>query len=240
PLLAAAHPEWTIRLRADSTRPWLDRHGSRWLDPHQDAPWRYAAELACEAVALGFSEIQLDYVRFPEDARLERDAAFSLAHGRSRAQVIRDQLVVTTGRLNTLRVPITADVFGLTTTDTSGMSIGQRWELIVAAVDVVQPMMYPSHYWPGSYGFANPNAHPSAVITRGLRDAKRRTAAVPGAALIRPWYQDFTLGAPRYGAAEVRAQIEAGYAEGILSWLLWNPRSVYSWGAMAARAGEKR
>jgi hypothetical protein len=92
--------------------------------------------------------------------------------------------------------------------------------------------MYPSHYRPGMYGLSNPNAHPHAVIMNGLRDAARRSARVPGAAPIRPWYQDFTLGPPRYGATEVRAQIEAGYAAGVMSWLLWNPRSYYTVAAL--------
>lgn len=232
PLLALARPQWAIRSRRDSTRPWLDAHQLPWLDPHQDEPWRYAAELACEAVALGFSEVQFDYVRFPDDARLARQAVFPLARGRTRAEVIRDQLKLTRDRLRPLRVPVTADVFALTMTDTTDMGIGQKWEMVLGAVDVVLPMMYPSHYYAGMYGMADPNAHPGRTITRGLQDGVRRSTAVQGAASIRPWYQDFTLGAPRYGVSEVRAQIEAGYRQGVYGWLLWNPRSYYSVGAL--------
>jgi hypothetical protein len=228
PLLAAARPQWAIRLRRDTSRAWKDKHGQPWLDAHQDAPWRYAAELACEAVALGFSEVQFDYVRFPDERRLAREAAFPLAHGRSHAQVIHDQLALTRERLRSLRVPITADVYGLTTTDTTDMGIGQRWELLVNTVDVILPMMYPSHYYAGMYGLRDPNAHPYRTVNDGLRDAKRRSALVAGAAPIRPWYQDFTLGPPRYRAKEVRAQISAGYANGVMGWMLWNPRSYYS------------
>ena len=228
PLLANAKLDWAIRRKADPSAPWRDRKGNPWLDPHQDGPWRYAAELACEAVDLGFSEIQFDYVRFPDDKRLVLDATFPLARGRVRAQVIRDQLLATRKRLASLGVPITADVFGLTATDTTDMGIGQKWEQFVNTVDVVLPMMYPSHYNPGSYGIANPNAHPYETISHGLKDAHRRSASVPGAAALRPWYQDFTLGPPHYTATEVRAQIEAGYANGVEGWVLWNPRSIYT------------
>lgn len=238
PLLAAARPAWAIRARADAARPWRDREGRAWLDPHQPGPWKYAAELACEAVDLGFSEVQFDYVRFPDDAGVARDAAFPLAHGRIRAQVIHDQLRATRARLRALRVPVTANVFGLTTSDTTDMGIGQQWELLVTAVDVVLPMVYPSHYAPGEYGLHDPNAHPAAVVRRALGDAKARSAGIPGAAALRPWYQDFTLGPPRYGAAQVRAQIDAGYALGVKSWLLWNSRSSYSVGALGKERGE--
>lgn len=237
PLLASTKLDWAIRRKADPAAPWRDRHGKPWLDPHQDGPWRYAAELACEAVDLGFSEIQLDYVRFPDDKRLVTEATFPLAHGRLRAQVIREQLLATRARLRPLGVPVTADVFGLTATDTTDMGIGQKWEQFVNAVDVVLPMMYPSHYNPGSYGIALPNAHPYETISHGLKDAKRRSAAVPGAARLRPWYQDFTLGPPHYAAAEVRAQIDAGYANGVDGWVLWNPRSIYTLGAIHPAPG---
>jgi hypothetical protein len=235
PILASARPVWAIRSRADTSRAWHDKQGKPWLDPHQDGPWRYAADLACEAVQLGFSEVQFDYVRFPDESRLQREASFPLAAGRTRDQVIHTQLSTLRDRLRPLGVPVTADVFGLTTTDTTGMFIGQRWETTVNTMDVILPMMYPSHYRPGMYGLKVPNAHPSSVITNGLRDAKRRSEGIPDAATIRPWYQDFTLGPPRYGAAEVRAQIEAGYKMGVMSWLLWNPRSAYTVSALKAK-----
>jgi hypothetical protein len=239
PLLARKKLEWAIRQKADPSKPWLDKKGNPWLDAHQDGVWTYAAALACEAVDLGFSEVQFDYVRFPDDKRLVHDAVFPLAHGRTRAQVIRDQLLATRERLRPLGVPITADVFGLTVTDTTDMGIGQKWEQFVNTVDVVLPMMYPSHYNPGTYKLGNPNAHPYETIDNGLRDAKRRTQGVAGAAALRPWYQDFTLGPPHYTAEQVRAQIKAGYANGVMGWILWNPRSAYSADALlpAASAG---
>ena len=49
--------------------------------------------------------------------------------------------------------------------------------------------------------------------------------------MIRPWLQDFTLG-HRYGAAEVRAQIQAVYDTGFNEWLLWSPGNRYSDGAL--------
>src|SRR5690606_31173568 len=74
PLLAQARSSWAVKRADDPRRPWLDKNGTPWLDPHYDGVWRYAAELACEAVALGFSEVQFDYVRFPDEKRLWREA----------------------------------------------------------------------------------------------------------------------------------------------------------------------
>jgi hypothetical protein len=232
PLLASARLDWAIRRRDDPSKPWLDKKGKPWLDPHQDGVWQYAADLAAEAVELGFSEVQLDYIRFPDEKRLTREVTFPLANGRVRAQVIRDQLARTRAALGPLGVPFTGDVFGLTTSDTTDMGIGQRWESFVDQLDVVLPMTYPSHYARGSYHLARPNARPYEVIDNALQDAKRRSKGIAGAARVIPWYQDFTLGRPPYGSPQVRAQIQAGYDNGVLSWLLWNPGSRYTVAAL--------
>lgn len=240
PLLASKRVEWSIKRRDSPAQPWLDKTGRPWLDAHQDGPWAYAADLACEAVDLGFSEVQLDYVRFPDERRLIREAIFPLAQGRPRAQVIHDQLSLLRERLRPLAVPITADIFGLVTSDTTDMGIGQRLEQMVTAVDAVLPMMYPSHYAPGSYGFATPNAHPYQVIDHGLKDAQRRIARLAGPARIVPWYQAFTLGAPHYGDAAVRAQMKAGYDNGVMGWMLWNPGSRYGSGSLEPKLPSAR
>ena len=232
PLLADHRREWAIKRRDDPSQPWLDKAGRPWLDPNHPGVWQYAADIAAEAVDLGFSEIQLDYVRFPDEDRIIREAVFPLQGTRVRAQVIRDQLGAMRRGLAHLGVPFTIDVFGLTTSDTTDMGIGQRWEMFVDRADVVLPMTYPSHYAPGSYRIGSPNARPYAVIDHALEDAKRRSQGIEGAARVVPWYQDFTLGPPRYGVEQVRAQIQAGYDNGIESWILWNPGSSYTLGAL--------
>ncbi len=237
PVLARKRPEWSIKRASDGT-PWLDKGGNPWIDPHHRGPWQYAVDLACEAIALGFSEVQYDYVRFPDEQRIVTEAAFPLARGRDRASVIRDQLRFLRGSLRPLGVPVTADVFGLTTSDSTDMGIGQLWEKFIDAVDVVLPMTYPSHYARGNYGLPHPNGSPYKVIDRALRDAKRRSAGIPNAAKVVPWYQDFTLGPPRYGPAQVRAQIQAGYDNGVHDWMLWNPGSRYTIAAL--RPGSDR
>ncbi|MEO5580073.1 MAG: putative glycoside hydrolase [Gemmatimonadaceae bacterium] len=231
PLLANAKLDWAIK-RKDNGQPWLDKDGQPWLDPHHRAVWQYAADLAKEAYDLGFAEVQFDYVRFPDEKRLVRETSYALANGRIRAQVIRDQLGFLRAALKPLAMPVTIDVFGLTATDTTDMGIGQKWEMFVDQADVVLPMVYPSHFAPGSYKIGNPNARPYAVIAAAMKDVNRRTAKIAGAAKVVPWYQDFTLGPPRYGAEQIRAQKKAGYDNGFQSWILWNPGSRYTVSAL--------
>ena len=234
PLLAQRKLDLAIK-RTSDLKPWLDKNGNPWLDPHQRTVWRYAADLALEAYDLGFSEVQFDYVRFPDEKRLVAQTVYPLANGRSRARVIREQLEFLRQTLKPRGIRVTADVFGLTATDTTDMGIGQKWEMFVDQVDVVLPMFYPSHFARGTYGIRNPNAHPYETIDHALKDVIARTDSVPNAARIIPWYQDFTLGSPHYHAEQIRAQKKAGYDNGFQSWILWNPKSNYTLAALEPR-----
>lgn len=237
PLLARAKLEWAIK-RKSTLEPWLDKNGNPWLDPHNPEVWQYAADLAKEAWDLGFSEVQFDYVRFPDEKRLVSETVYPLANGRLRAQVIRDQLGYVYSKLHPHSIPVTIDVFGLTATDTTDMGIGQKWEQFVDRADAVLPMVYPSHFAPGTYKLGNPNANPYSTIDHALKDAKRRSAGIPKAARVVPWYQDFTLGPPHYYAEQVRAQMKAGYDNGFQSWILWNPGSRYTESALRPEGAE--
>jgi hypothetical protein len=237
PMLANARREWAVQRRVDG-KPWLDAHGNPWLDPHQRGVWTYAADLAEEAVRYGFSEVQFDYVRFPDERRLVAEARFPLAKGRRRDEVIRDQLAYLRSRLAPLGAPMAIDVFGATTTIDNDMGIGQTWEQFADQADVLEPMTYPSHYPRGSYGIAFPNAEPYAVLDHALRGARIRNRGVKNAGQIVPWYQDFTMGKPRYGVEQLRAQMQAGYDNGMFSWMLWNAASRYTVKALRPTIGD--
>jgi hypothetical protein len=227
PLLAVKKPEWSIQ-DVDGGL-WRDRQGRAWVDAFRDSVWIYAAQLGEEAVKLGFAELQYDYVRFPDEprSRMARARYGARRPGESNRDGIRRNLTLVRDRVRPLGVPFTLDVFGMTTVAEGDLGIGQVWEDLVGMSDVILPMVYPSHYYRGMYGFASPNAAPYEVVKRALEDGLRRSAVLDSAAEVRPYLQAFTLGAPRYGPEHVRAQMKAGYDLGLPGWVLWNPRSVY-------------
>jgi hypothetical protein len=236
PLLAEGRPE--LAIQDSSGGVWLDQNEVKWLNLHHPEVWDYHIQLALEVARAGFPEIQWDYVRFPDapEAFLSR-AVFPEARGRSKAQAVRGFLGRSRELLAAEGFRVTADVFGVTTSYSRDVGIGQLWESFIDQVDVALPMVYPSHYWTGSYGYKKPNAYPYEIVRRALRDAMRRSAAVEGAGATRPWLQDFTLGEPAYGPPEVRAQIQATYDAGIQEWILWNPGSRYTEAALIPARG---
>ena len=235
PLLAVRKPQWSVKDKETGGQ-WHDRIHSAWVDAYNDSVWIYSAELAREAVSMGFREVQFDYVRFPDEPRERMATAIFPAHraGQTQREAVREHVALLSDRLRPLGVPVTFDIFGLTASATGDLGVGQVWEDFVRVADVVLPMVYPSHYYRGAFGYAWPNGQPYRVVRSALVDALERSRPLPGSAEIRPFLQAFTLGRrlPRYTPFEIREQIRAAEDLGITSWVLWNPRSVYQRGAL--------
>lgn len=225
PFIAKAKPEWAVKDSEGGL--WQDRKGLNWVDPNNKQYWDYIVDIAKEAIRLGFQEIQFDYVRFTSDGSTKR-CVYPFGTGLAPEDVIQEFLKYTRAKLDTYDVPISADIFGLTTSANADLGIGQRFEKIAEHVDVVCPMVYPSHYIPGNFGLRNPNAQPYKTVYSSVSDARKKLEEVKNTTTqIRPWLQDFSLGV-HYGREEIQAQIKAVSDAGIKEWIFWNPSCRYN------------
>jgi hypothetical protein len=225
PVLAEARPGWAIK-DASTGGLWRTWNGIAWVNAHRSEVWDYNIALALEAAAFGFDEIQFDYVRFPSDGPLHQ-AEYGVVHSRAtRIAAIGDFLARAHRALAPTRAYLAADIFGLQLWELGDSGIGQNLEVIAERVDYICPMVYPSHFYPGSMGFEIPNDHPYEVILWSLQNGLER---IPQhARKLRPWLQDFSYGRGiEYGPDEVRAQIRAVADAGLDSWMLWNADSLY-------------
>ena len=223
---ARMNPDHTIR-KADGS-PWRDKKGLTWVNPYANAIWEYNFRVAEEMVRLGFGEVQFDYIRFPEPYKSLPPQVFPGSNGRGKTDALAEFLKAAKARLDKLGVRTTADIFGLVTTVGGALEVGQKWEPMVQSVDVVLPMVYPSHYPRGSFGIAHPNAEPYEVIHTAISRGRVRTEAMGlKGQRVRPWLQGFTLGPPKYGPAEIEAQKKAVYDSGYEGWVIWSPGSQY-------------
>jgi hypothetical protein len=224
---ARVHPDWTIRRKDGST--WRDKQGLAWVNPYHHELWEYNIGVAEELVKLGFKEVQFDYIRFPEPYASLPPQVFPASDNVSKPDALAAYLKEAKTRLNKLGVRSTADIFGLVTSVGGPLEVGQQWEKISPNVDVVLPMVYPSHYPRGSLGVAVPNAQPYDIIFKAIARARDRDKklGIQEHEHIRPWLQAFTLGKPEYGAAQIEAQKKAVYDAGYDGWVMWNPGSIY-------------
>jgi len=223
---ARNNPDHTIR-KADGTA-WRDKKGQTWVNPYANAIWEYNFRVAEEAVKMGFGEIQFDYIRFPEPYRSLPPQVFPEQNGRSKPQVLSEFLDAARKRFSKLGVRTTADIFGLVTTVGGALEVGQKWEPITQSVDVVLPMVYPSHYPPGSFQLPHPNASPYDVIHIAISRARERDEklGIKGEH-VRPWLQAFSIGNPKYGSEQLLEQKRGVYDAGYDGWVLWEPGSRY-------------
>lgn len=204
---------------------WRDYKGIAWLRPDSTAVAEYTTAIARDAYAQGFDEINLDYVRFPSDGELKYIDLSTFT--KNKAETMQD--FFRTMRAELAGVPLSADVFGLTMSARDDVGIGQKAVLIAPEVDALAPMLYPSHFWNGTYGIVVPAEDPYGVIYRSLSDGIAKFAAAGiDKNKLRPWFQDFDLVGVPYDAAMVRAQIQAAADLGIYSWMMWDPRNDYT------------
>lgn len=225
---ARVHPEWTIRQKDGST--WRDKKKLAWVNPYHHELWEYNIGVAEELAKMGFGEIQFDYIRFPEPYPSLPQQVFPEQNGVAKPEVLANFLKNANARLDKVGARTTADIFGLVTTVGGPLEVGQWWEKLAPVTDVLLPMVYPSHYPPGSFGIAKPNAEPYQVIKIALTKANERDRklGITRTEHVRPYLQAFTLGTPHYGPEQVRAEKQATYDSGYDGWVLWSPGSHYS------------
>ncbi|MED2971356.1 putative glycoside hydrolase [Fictibacillus sp. B-59209] len=234
PYMAKKKPEYAMKKKSGGL---YYNDGIPWVDPYNEEYWSYVTSIAKEAAKQGFDEIQFDYVRFPDNgAQVDREVKFDNPDKKSKEQNIHDFLLYAKKDLKPYGVKVSADVFGVSTSQKDDSGIGQQWESVTPTVDVISPMTYPSHYGPGVYGISVPDAKPYELIKKALQYAVDRDKVLEKqkkpAAEIRPWYQDFTAtwvdGHIEYGPQQVKDQIRAGQELGVDEYLLWNPKNKYT------------
>lgn len=222
--LSTRHPEWSVQ--APSGKTWRDKEGLGWIDPFQTSAWSHSLGLAEKAADMGFDEIQFDYLRFPD----ARGLKFSKPNtAEARVNAINAFLDQARRQLQRHNVFISADVFGYVLWNTNDTDIGQQLEAIIARVDYLSPMLYPSGFTWGIPGHPDAAAAPFEVVNHSLLRALERTG-VDGVR-VRPWLQafrDYAFDKRVFGAEQIRQQIQAAEALGTDGWMLWNARNRYS------------
>ena len=230
--VAAARPELAVRNTATG-EPWRDNIGGAWLDPSAPGVAEYVAAVAGAVADAGFDEVQLDYIRWYSDGPYDV-AETNLPNTQSiRLPSIQRVLRMVSDEMETRRAFLSADCFPISFIIPDDQGIGQRPEVIMPYVDYFSPMVYPSHYGPGVFGYDVPNNFPYEVIDRTLEIMNEQREGLP--LVIRPWIQDFGYGsfAP-YTASQVRAEMQAAADNGAQGWMIWNARAIFTESALGA------
>ena len=225
-LLANARPNQAVRYLNGGV--YSDPGGAAWLNPFGQDNWNYILALTKEIVALGFDEVQFDYVRFPGQAgTLFWGTEYN---DETRIATIAGFLARAQKELRPTGVFVSADVFGLTTATDDDQHTGQRLRDMGPYVDYICPMVYPDTW-----------VEASNLLTRGLQ-IKDCTEAVKcpydvvynsykraiekTSTKVRLWLQAYS-GRGNFGVAQYRLQKKAATDVGSSGWMFWSGTGVY-------------
>ena len=215
PLFAKVFPDEAV-FDSRLNKPY-SQNGQFFLDPSSKKAQDYIINIAIESCRLGFDEIQYDYIRYPDSS--SKFMQFDTKNDfENRVNNINSFLSKSRQLLHNEGCLLSADTFGYILTNKQDGGIGQNLETIVENVDFISPMVYPSHYTNGSFGYQNPNEHPYEVITAALTDALDRGVDKDK---IRPFLQGFW-----HSNEDIRNNIKAA-SDLEMDWLIWNILSVY-------------
>lgn len=220
--LAADHPEYVI---SDLNGTPLKISSMYWPSAYNRTVWQYKVDLALEAAALGFNEIQFDYIRFPDGAYKYEQAGtidYKNTYGESKAQAVQRFLIYAAQRLHDAGYYISGDVFG-ECANAYVTACGQYWPAISSVVDAISGMPYPDHY--SAQGDYKPWEHPYTTVHNFGESAMARQSETVSPGAVRTWIQCYNaIREPynHYGAAEladeVRALRDAGCTGGFMTW----------------------
>lgn len=247
PAYTKNHPEHAVQRKSGGV--WKDYKGLAFVDVGAKPYWETVVALAKESYAIGFDEINFDYIRFPSDGPMS-EADYTWSEGKDKPVALEEFYVYLHDQLEGTGMVTSADLFGMVTTNTDDLNIGQVLERALPYFDYIAPMVYPSHYPKGFRGYTNVNANAYNIVHFSMSSAVRRTTAtetsIPSfayerigtstpavykkpaypATKMRPWIQSFDYPVP-YTPAMVQEQLKATVDSGLDSYYVWDPANKY-------------
>jgi len=228
---------------------WKDHKGLAFVDVGATEYWEYVVALANESYAVGFDEINFDYIRYPSDGDMA-SAVYIKRDGKTKQELLEDFFKYLHENVDEGMVT-SADLFGMVTTNYDDLNIGQVLERALPYFDFISPMVYPSHYPKQFNGWSDPNDVTYELMKFVMQSAVNRTVSttsrIPSLAYtrigtstpatyskpaypkekMRPWLQDFDYPV-EYTPEMVRNQIRANEEIGLHSYMFWDPANKYT------------
>jgi len=181
------------------------------------AHWEDRLKLINDAIKSGADAIQLDYIRYSSKEPANPQ------HAKDVYQIIKWYKK----RINAQNIPMEIDIFGEVGYYPS-MHIGQDIKMFADSVDGVNPMVYPSHFWPYQKYSAEPyktvNNSLNALAKQFNNNPPFKIHAFIEAANYHYIKKTSNADKQKYLLQEIRAVEEANKAAG---WYVWSANNVY-------------
>lgn len=181
------------------------------------AHWEEKMKYINDAIKAGSDAIQLDYIRYSSKMPANPQ------HAKDVYQVIK----FFKAKINAQKVPMEIDIFGEVSYHPS-MHIGQDLKMFADSVDGMNPMVYPSHFWPYEKYSADPyktvNSSLNALVDHFDGKPPFKLHAFIEAANYHYLKKTNDAQKQKYLLQQIRAVEDTKGADG---WYVWSANNVY-------------
>jgi hypothetical protein len=208
-----------LGIKNDSGEIWLDAKGIAWTNPYNEEVQNYLLAIAKEIVDCGIKAIAFDYVRFPTDGDVAR---IRLTHVKgSRVDAIARFLKKARQEID---AEIGICVFGFSVWHALRVE-GQDLERFGEHIDVLYPMLYPSHFGRNFKNEETENWRNYWIYYDSTRESFYK---LPCTVKVVPFVQGFEYRAKTFDADYVFSQLNGALSAGSNGFMIWNARSDYA------------
>jgi hypothetical protein len=184
---------------------------------HSKSYWENKYKLVEEAIKAGADTIQLDYIRYSSKEPANPQ------HAKDVYEVIKWFKT----KINSEHVAMEIDIFGEVSYYPS-MHIGQDIKMFADSVDGVNPMVYPSHFWPYQKYSAEPyktiNGSLKSLVGQFNGNAPFKIHAFIEAANYHYISKTSNADKQKYLLQEIRAVDDA---KNVTGWYVWSANNAY-------------
>lgn len=210
---------------------WVDGHGLYWVDPCLAETRKYNIAIAKDLASRGVQEIQFDYIRFPSTTGEFRPYIHKCGNKR---EVIARFLREARDELKPFDVQISGDVYGCALWIPTLPQEGQSLELMAPLLDVICPMLYPSHFASSYEWTPNPKERAYNIVLGSVK----RGVNLLGESKFVPYIQGFDLRTQgSFGPEYIANQIRAVQESPAWGYIIWHAASKYGplWELLGSR-----
>lgn len=215
---AVDHPEQAITYKGTDELVVLSE--SYWASPYVRDVWEYNGALAKEFAEIGFDEVELDYCRFPDNGtKLEAEGKleFHNTYNESKVSAIQGFLYYLRELLEPLHTYVAADLYSGVVAEQYDYDIGQYYPALVAAADIVSPMLYLDQFPAWLYGFQDLDKEARQITEAFTKQADELGNSTVYPAEMRPWLQGYN----NTNADRLRREILGLTDANLFGYLVW-------------------
>ncbi len=178
----------TILLHKKDGTVFRDSSGAYFLNPENEKTKQYLKIISAKCAEMGFDDIQLDYIRYPTEGKID---SIDMPNIAERINALTNIIKEISDTLSIYGTTLSADVFGFLIWYEILKVPSQSWYDFSFFLDQIHPMIYPSHY-PKNYAFVlNKYMRTYRIISNSLYHANEISKGVLNHLKIIPYIQAF-------------------------------------------------